>query len=68
MSRIFAGKRLVTRDGRSVERITLSREIGCLMRKYKRLTTRRTKAFRELTRLASASPGMFVHWEAGVIL
>jgi RNA-directed DNA polymerase len=38
-----------------------------LMRKYKHLTKRRTKAFREVARLASASPGMFVHWEAGVI-
>lgn len=38
-----------------------------LMRKYKHLARHRTKAFRELTRLASASPGMFVHWEAGVI-
>jgi RNA-directed DNA polymerase len=39
-----------------------------LMRKYKRLTKHRIKAFRELARLASASPGMFVHWESGVIL
>jgi len=38
-----------------------------LMRKYKHLARHRTKAFRELTRLASASPGMFVHWGAGVI-
>jgi RNA-directed DNA polymerase len=38
-----------------------------LMRKYRHLTKHRTRAFRELARLASASPGMFVHWEAGVI-
>jgi RNA-directed DNA polymerase len=38
-----------------------------LMRKYKHLAKHRTNAFREVSRLASASPGMFVHWEAGVI-
>lgn len=38
-----------------------------LMRKYKHLAKRRTKAFREVARLASASPRAFVHWEAGVI-
>jgi RNA-directed DNA polymerase len=38
-----------------------------LMRKYKHLAKHRTRAFRELARLASASPGKFVHWEAGVI-
>jgi RNA-directed DNA polymerase len=38
-----------------------------LMRKYKRLAKRRTKAFREVARLASATPSAFVHWEAGVI-
>jgi RNA-directed DNA polymerase len=39
-----------------------------LMRKYKHLAGHRIRAFRELKRLASASPGMFVHWESGVIL
>jgi len=39
-----------------------------LMRKYKHLAKHRTRAFRELARLASALPGMFVHWESGVIL
>ena len=38
-----------------------------LMRKYKHLAKRRTKAFREVARLASAAPRAFVHWEAGVI-
>lgn len=37
-----------------------------LMRKYKHLARRRTKAFREVARLASASPSAFVHWELGV--
>lgn len=34
-----------------------------LMRKYKHLAGHRIKASRELARLASASPRMFVHWE-----
>jgi RNA-directed DNA polymerase len=37
-----------------------------LMRKYKHLTKRRTQAFREIARLASASPSAFVHWQLGV--
>lgn len=39
-----------------------------LMRKYKHLARRRTKASREVARLSTVSPGAFVHWEAGVIL
>jgi RNA-directed DNA polymerase len=38
-----------------------------LMRKHKSLARRRTKAFREVSRLAAASPTAFVHWEAGII-
>jgi RNA-directed DNA polymerase len=37
-----------------------------LMRKYQHLTKRRTQAFREVARLASASPSAFVHWQLGV--
>ena len=36
-----------------------------LMRKYKRLARHRTRAWRELGRLASGSPTMFVHWKMG---
>ena len=36
-----------------------------LMRKYKRLARHRTKAWRALGRLASASQTAFVHWEMG---
>jgi RNA-directed DNA polymerase len=39
-----------------------------LMRKYKHLARHRTRTFRELGRLASGSPRMFVHWESGVVL
>lgn len=38
-----------------------------LMRKYKKLARRRTRALCELGRLAAASPKAFVHWELGVI-
>ena len=38
-----------------------------LMRKHKRLARHRTKAFRALGRLASASPRAFVHWERGIL-
>jgi RNA-directed DNA polymerase len=37
-----------------------------LMRKYKHLARHRTQAFREVARLASASPSAFVHWGLGV--
>lgn len=37
-----------------------------LMRKYQHLTKRRTQAFREVARLASASPSAFVHWHLGL--
>ncbi len=33
-----------------------------LMRKYKHFAIHRTRAYRELSRLASKSPGMFVQW------
>jgi len=35
-----------------------------LMRKYKHLAKRRTRAYRELSRLAVKLPGMFVQWES----
>jgi len=38
-----------------------------LMRKYTHLARRRTQAFREIARLASATPSAFVHWELGVV-
>jgi len=38
-----------------------------LMRKYTHLARRPTQAFRELARLASATPSAFVHWELGVV-
>jgi RNA-directed DNA polymerase len=38
-----------------------------LMRKYKHLARRPITAFRELARLASATPSAFVHWELGVL-
>ncbi len=38
-----------------------------LMRKYKHLARRPTQAFREIARLASATPSAFVHWELGVL-
>jgi RNA-directed DNA polymerase len=37
-----------------------------LMRKYKRLARHRTRAYGELSRLASAFPGLFVQWEARI--
>lgn len=38
-----------------------------LMRKRKCLARHRIRAFRELGRLASASPRAFVHWEMGIV-
>ena len=36
-----------------------------LMRKYKHLARRKTRAKRTLGRMTAASPRAFVHWEAG---
>jgi len=38
-----------------------------LMRKYKHFALHRTRAYRELSRLAAKSPGMFVQWESRIL-
>ena len=38
-----------------------------LMRKYKHLARHKTRAWRELGKLAQANPSAFVHWEKGYV-